>query len=53
MESKAEQKKNRGNEEFKKSNFSAAISCYTDAIEIEPHEMLFSNRAMALIKMSK
>ena len=29
---KAEKYKNQGNDEFKRGNFQAAISCYTDAI---------------------
>jgi len=32
MESKAEELKNRGNEEFKKGNYSSAINYYSEAI---------------------
>jgi hypothetical protein len=32
MESKAEEKKNKGNDEFKKGNYQAAINFYTEAL---------------------
>ena len=32
MQSQAEEKKNQGNEEFKKSNFQAAIRHYSDSL---------------------
>lgn len=50
---KAEQKKNLGNQEFKKGNFSAAVSYYTEAIETEPHEAIYSNRAASLIALKQ
>jgi len=48
---KAEKKKQLGNAEFKKQNYSAAINYYTDAIEIQPHEAIYSNRAASLIAL--
>ena len=32
MESKAEEKKNKGNDEFKKGNYDKAIAYYTEAL---------------------
>lgn len=48
---KAEKKKQLGNTEFKKQNYSAAINYYTDAIEIQPHEAIYSNRAASFIAL--
>ena len=48
---KANLKKELGNNEFKKGNHSAAINYYTDAIEIEPHETIYSNRAASFIAL--
>ena len=53
MEGKADEKKAKGNEEFKKGNYAAAITYYTDAIELCPNEVYFTNRAMAQIKLKK
>jgi len=49
LDPKAEQKKVQGNAEFKKGNHGAAISYYTEAIEIQPHEAVLSNRAASFI----
>jgi tetratricopeptide (TPR) repeat protein len=50
MDSKAEQLKNKGNEEFKKANYSAAINYYTEALEIHPSEAIYTNRAASFIQ---
>ena len=43
--SKWEQKKQKGNEEFKKKNYLAAVGLYTEAIEIDPsQDTLYNNR---------
>ena len=47
----AEQKKQLGNTEFKKQNYVAAIKLYTEAIEIQPHEAIYSNRAASYIAL--
>jgi tetratricopeptide (TPR) repeat protein len=65
MEStKADQRKQLGNQEFKKGNYQAAISYYTEAIgkdspsfyvcsEIAPHETIYSNRAASMIQLKQ
>ena len=45
----AERLKNQGNEEFKQKNYSAAIRYFTEAIQLQPSEQLYSNRAAAYI----
>ena len=50
---KAEVKKNLGNNEFKNGNYSAAIAYYTEALEIEPHEAIYSNRAASYIALKQ
>ena len=51
---KAEQYKNKGNDEFKKGQFNAAINFYSDAIECDPNEpAYYTNRAIAYIKLEK
>lgn len=49
----AEKKKNLGNEEFKKQNYEAAINYYSEALEIQPHEAIYSNRAASYIALKK
>ena len=51
---KAEMYKNKGNDEFKKGQFNAAINFYSDAIECDPNEpAYYTNRAIAFIKQEK
>ncbi|KAH3676413.1 hypothetical protein WICMUC_002044 [Wickerhamomyces mucosus] len=46
--------KEKGNEEFKKGNYSVANSLYEDALKLSPdNTVLYSNRAMTLIKLEK
>ena len=50
----AEAKKNSGNEEYKKKNFSKAIDHYQQAIQINPNEIIYhSNVAAAHIEMKQ
>jgi tetratricopeptide (TPR) repeat protein len=42
-----------GNNEFKQGNYHAAIEYYSDAIEIQPHETIFSNRAASFIAIKE
>jgi Flp pilus assembly protein TadD len=53
MDSNAETKKNQGNEEFKKGNFQAAILFFSEAIELDPTEAYYTNRALALMAVNK
>jgi hypothetical protein len=47
------QKKNEGNEAMKRGDFSLAIALYSEAISIDPSNMmLFNNRAQAFLKLS-
>jgi len=50
---KAEAKKNEGNAEFKKGNYTDAIKFYSEAIEIEPSAPILSNRAASYIALKK
>lgn len=46
--------KEQGNEEFKAKNFDRAAQLYGDAVKLDPtNPVLYSNMAMALIKLSK
>ncbi len=46
--------KEKGNEEYKKKNYNAAINLYTQAIEINPiEEALYGNRALCLKAVNK
>ena len=47
---KAEELKKKGNEQLKKKDYDKAISFYTQAIEIKPTAVFYSNRAQASIK---
>lgn len=49
IDPRAEAKKAQGNAEFKKGNHGAAIAYYTEAIEIQAHEAVLSNRAASFI----
>ena len=49
----AEEMKNLGNEEFKKQNFPEAIKYFSDAIDIEPNEAYFTNRALCYISLKR
>ena len=50
----AEAKKNFGNEEYKKKNFQNAIKHYTEAIQINPNEIIYhSNVAAAYIELKQ
>lgn len=62
MESAAEEKKNQGNEEFKKGNHLAAIKLYSEALgmtlrsylaEISLNEGVLTNRALAYQKLNR
>lgn len=44
----------RGNEEFKKGNYSAAVAAYSDAIRCDIYNpVYYSNRAMAALKVTR
>ena len=49
----AEQKKNEGNAALREGNLDQAIALYTEAIEMNKNEGMFTNRAMAYIKQRK
>lgn len=52
--SKWEQKKQKGNEEFKKKNYLAAVGLYTEAIEIDPsQDTLYNNRGLCYMNLNK
>ena len=47
-------KKQEGNEEFKKGNYKASITLYTDAIYINPYQdSLYSNRGLAYMNIEE
>ena len=46
----AEQKKTEGNAALWEGSLDQAIALYTEAIELNKHEGMFTNRAMAYIK---
>lgn len=49
----AEEKKNEGNTALKAGEIDQAIQLYTEAIELQKNEGIFTNRAMAYIKQRK
>lgn len=59
MEAKSEEKKNLGNEEFKKGNYTKAIKLYTEALskplvsyallDLHQSEAIYTNRAASYI----
>ena len=49
----AEQKKTEGNAALREGSLDQAIALYTEAIELNKNEGMFTNRAMAYIKQSK
>jgi DnaJ family protein C protein 7 len=52
--SKWEQKKQKGNDEFRKKNYPAAISLYTEAITIDPtQDTLYNNRGLCYMNLNK
>ena len=43
-----EDKKIKGNEEFKKKNYAAAVGLYTEGIKLDPsQDVLYSNRGLS------
>jgi len=44
-------KKELGNAAFKKGHHSSAVQYYTEAIDIQPHETILSNRAASFIEL--
>ena len=50
---KAEELKNQGNEEFKNKNFSGAVQKFTQSLQLQPNEAVYSNRAFAYISMNE
>lgn len=50
---KAEKIKQLGNKEFKAQSYHDAIKYYTEALEIAPHETIFSNRAASFIAIKE
>lgn len=52
VEDPAEEKKNKGNDAFKKKNFNEAINLYEEAIKLNPNEPLYyNNKAAAYIEL--
>ena len=49
----ADEMKNKGNEEFAKKDYEAAIKCYTRAIELSQVSIYYSNRSQAYIFVKK
>eukprot|EP00062_Callorhinchus_milii_P023103 gi/632981585/ref/XP_007907673.1/ PREDICTED: E3 ubiquitin-protein ligase TTC3-like [Callorhinchus milii] len=49
---KSEDYKTKGNEEFNKGNYSAAVSLYSKAIDMSPiNEILYGNRALCFLRI--
>ena len=49
-----EEKKIKGNEEFKKKNYSAAVGLYTEGIQIDPsQDVLYSNRGLSYLNLNE
>ncbi len=52
MTSKWEEKKLKGNEEFRKKNYSSAVGLYTEAIQIDPsQDILYNNRGLCFMNL--
>ncbi|KAG7851211.1 hypothetical protein KL941_000880 [Ogataea angusta] len=51
LEERSTELKNLGNQELKNNNFDKAIELYTQAIDLFPTAILYSNRAQAQIKL--
>ena len=49
----AEEKKNEGNTALKAGEIDDAIRLYTEALDLQKNEGIFTNRAMAYIKQRK
>lgn len=47
VEDPAEERKNKGNEEFKKKNFNDALNLYEEAVKLNPNEPLYYNNKAA------
>lgn len=48
----SEKKKQMGNDAFKKGEYTSAIKFYTEAINIQEHEAIYSNRAACHLKLN-
>ena len=47
-------KKQKGNEEFKKKNYTGAIGLYTEVISIDPlQDVLYSNRGLSYMNLNE
>jgi len=51
MESKAEEFKKKGNEEFQKQNYDQAVQFYTKALGLQENEAIYTNRAISFIHL--
>ena len=52
MKSKWEEKKLKGNEEFRKKNYLSAVGLYTEAIQIDPsQDTLYNNRGLCFMNL--
>ena len=53
-QSQWETKKIKGNEEFKKKNYSAAVGLYTEGISLDPsQDVLYSNRGLSYMNLNE
>ena len=53
-QSQWEAKKIKGNEEFKKKNYSAAVGLYTEGISLDPsQDVLYSNRGLSYMNLNE
>ena len=49
-----EAKKLKGNEEFKKKNYAAAVGLYTEGIQLDPsQDVLYSNRGLSYMNLNE
>ena len=49
-----EEKKIKGNEEFKKKNYAAAVGLYTEGISLDPtQDVLYSNRGLSYMNLNE